>query len=70
LVLGSGQLLLFVQAVEAAQDRLVLLVLAEMVVVVQVELPLERLEQQTLVAVVEVLGLATLLAQAVAVLFM
>jgi hypothetical protein len=70
LVLGSGQLLLFVLAAEAAQDRLVLLVLAEMVVVVQVELPLERLEQQTLVAVVEVLGLATLLAQAVAVLFM
>jgi hypothetical protein len=31
-----------VQAVEAAQDRLVLLVLAEMVVVVQVEHPLEQ----------------------------
>jgi hypothetical protein len=65
LVRGSGQLLLFVQAVEAAQGNLVLLVLAEMVVAVQVELPLERLEQQTLVAVVEVLGLATLLAQVV-----
>jgi hypothetical protein len=70
LVLGLEQLLLSVQVVEVAHDRLVLLVQVVRVVVVRVEHPLERLEQQTLAEVEAVLGHLMLLVLVVQVSFM